>query len=1066
VTVRRDDGYEPSDFFVLRTPLLAWPELERWGDAGRSDDEAARRPALRRHLAALIARPAVAEALAIAAPALVASLPAWIAAPDGERGRKIERALVRYVERMCGRPTPFGLFAGVSHGRVEARRHLVAPPSAGWQRSTRLDMGYLGRIVRDLVADPAVRVAIPWRTNATLYEVDGVVRWIEIVDDVQRGRRRHQLAGAEANETLAHVVARARGGLTWAELVATVREHLDEPLDDPAIEGYLRALIDGQILVPELEPPVTGGSPIDALCADLARLPVERARQVACVLGRTRVALARCDRDHAIGDAGGYDEVLAVLGELTVAPEGMAALQVDLFKPSASLTLDRALAVEIAAELPALWSLCPSAPSALIADFGERFEARYGTREVPLAVALDPDLGIGLGVGHDDLPAAPLIAELGLRRQRAERSVRAPRREWLQGRIREVLARRTREWSVTDDDLRELDALAPAGGDGLPDGLLVRCSILTAADGGDLRIVIENAAGPSVTRMLGRFAVGDEALCASLRAEAALEQARSPGALLAEIVHVPTDRASNVNIRPRLREYELPLLARSSAPADRQLDIDDLWVRVEAGMVRLRSRRLDRDVAPRMSTAHNLALPTNLPLYRFLGELQSQGVRSSLGWIFDGLAGPPFLPRVRRRRLILSPATWFISGADRRAILDAASPAQAMAAWRAHWDVPRIVSLVEGDQALPTDLDNPLCVDALLQSLATQPVLALAELFPDGLRPAVHGDDGPLAHEVLLPLRRSAPPVATAAPRPLAPATARSFRPGSEWLYAKLYVGEASADAALSECVGPLARTTLAEGLCDRWFFLRFRDPDPHLRVRFRGDPRRLVGDVLPRLAAAVASFGHNRVWRTQIDTYERELERYGGGEVIDAVEELFWRDSEAALAVIDATQATTASEARWLATLAGIDALLDEAGLPAVERASWLEAARQSFELSFETEGRQRTAVGDRFRRARQAIDAICEGRSPPGPLAVARAAFDRRATDGAAAWHHIATVESRGGLAAGRPQLLRSMVHMHVNRMSRTAANAHELVLYDLLLRRYRGLEARAAQRRASSH
>jgi thiopeptide-type bacteriocin biosynthesis protein len=1047
-----------SDFFVLRTPLLSWAELERWGDVARGLDSAARREAMRHHLADLVARPEVAEALAIAAPGLTAAIPAWNAAPRSERGRKIERALVRYVARMCGRPTPFGLFAGVSHGRIDSTRHLVVPPRTDWRRSTRLDMEYLGKIVRDLVADPDVRLAISWRTNSTLYEVDGVTRWVEIVDDAAQGRRRHRLAGTEATATLSHVAARARGGARWPELVAAVHEHAGEGADAAEVDGYLRALIDAHVLVPELEPAITHGNPVETLGAELATIAAERAQRVAGVLERARVALVRCDGEHGIGDAAGYPPVLAILGELPVAPDGMAALQVDLFKPTVELALDRTLATEIAAELPALLSLCPGAPSALLVDFTERFEARFGTREVPLSVALDPDLGVGLGVGHDDLPAAPLIADLGLRRQRRDRGARDPRRDWLQARIRDALALRAREWSVSDEELRELNGLLPTPGDRLPDGLLVRCAILAAPDGDDLRIAIENAAGPTVTRMLGRFAVGDDALCASLRAEAAFEQDRTPDAVLAEIVHVPTDRASNVNIRPRLRAHEIPLLTRSTVPPDQRVDIDDLWVRVESGVLRLRSRRLGCDVAPRMSTAHNLGLPTNLPLYRFLGELQHHGVRASLGWIFDGVASPPFLPRVRRGRLILSPATWFIADGIRREILGAPEPADALQRWRRRSDLPRFVSLVEGDQSLPVDLDNPLCVDALLHSLTSQPVMALAESFPDGYRPVVRGDDGPVAHEVLLPLRQSARRVPASAPaRPTAPSATRAFRPGSEWLYAKFYVGEASADALLAGCLGPLARSLLGEGLCDRWFFMRYRDPDPHLRVRFRGQPRQLLGIVLPRVADAIAAFGHDRVWRTQLDTYERELERYGGGECIDAVEELFWRDSEAALAVIAATTGMGASDERWLATLAGIDGLLDAGGLPVDQRVRWLESARDGFEARFETRGRQRTIVGERFRRFRRAIDDLCDGRPGPGPLSVATAAFARREADSGAAWRHITAVEGRGALAVPREQLLRSLVHMHVNRMTRTAAPAHELVLYDLLLRRYRGLEAR---------
>ena len=53
----------------------------------------------------------------------------------------------------------------------------------------------------------------------------------------------------------------------------------------------------------------------------------------------------------------------------------------------------------------------------------------------------------------------------------------------------------------------------------------------------------------------------------------------------------------------------------------------------------------------------------------------------------------------------------------------------------------------------------------------------------------------------------------------------------------------------------------------------------------------------------------------------------------------------------------------------------------------------------------------------------------------------------------------ESAGSLTQPVEQLADSYVHMHVNRMLRTAARAQELVLYDLLHRLY---ESRAARQR----
>src|SRR3954453_2569686 len=114
-------------------------------------------------------------------------------------------------------------------------------------------------------------------------------------------------------------------------------------------------------------------------------------------------------------------------------------------------------------------------------------------------------------------------------------------------------------------------------------------------------------------------------------------------------------------------------------------------------------------------------------------------------------------------------------------------------------------------------------------------------------------------------------------PPPLPPLP-RSFPPGSEWLYLKVYTGTSTADGLLREVVGPVAREALAQGAADSWFFIRYGDPEWHLRLRFHGDPSRLLGEVLPLLSDAVVPLlERGEVRRFELGTYERELERYGG---------------------------------------------------------------------------------------------------------------------------------------------------------------------------------------------
>ncbi|HLL49004.1 MAG TPA: lantibiotic dehydratase, partial [Longimicrobiaceae bacterium] len=164
-------GFRPAPFFVLRAPLLPFDELEAWaeglaapaaaGDPARLEEALAHdRALLRERLRRVVERPEVREAVFVASPDLEESLDVWLRDPAGERGEKVEMALVRYFERMAGRATPFGLFAGCAVGETGARTELVTASRTERGRHTRLDMDYLCGLVDVLPADPELRPSL------------------------------------------------------------------------------------------------------------------------------------------------------------------------------------------------------------------------------------------------------------------------------------------------------------------------------------------------------------------------------------------------------------------------------------------------------------------------------------------------------------------------------------------------------------------------------------------------------------------------------------------------------------------------------------------------------------------------------------------------------------------------------------------------------------------------------------------------------------------------------------------------------------------------------------------
>ncbi|HVG07463.1 MAG TPA: lantibiotic dehydratase [Thermoanaerobaculia bacterium] len=1075
--------FEPSGFFAFRSPLLAFDELEAWSagleacsaldDPERLEQALARdRARLRAWLREALERPEIAEALFLASPSLFDALAGWRADPDSRKGKRAENAMVRYLQRMATRPTPFGLFSGCSLGVLSSPTHLRLGPRASYQRHTRLDMDYLFALCEDLGQDASLRRELSYRPNSSLYRTAGRLRYAEArLDGLERKTRSHHLVALEPTSYLEETLARAAAGAQPADLAAALVE--GDPDGEVTIEDaeeYVGELIQTQILVSDLTPGVTGPEAIYGLEDQLAALP--SGRRAAAALAGARETLAELDAAGLGAAPERYHAVAEALKELPTSVELSRLFQVDMVKPPDAARPPRlapAVIQEMQRGMTLLHRLFGRSRQETLERFRQDFTDRYGEgRWVPLAEALDEETGIGFERSEGG-EASPLLQGLALAQPPAEGTVPwGPLQAWQLRKLEETIARGNQEIELTEKDLEKL---AQRESLPLPDAVQAMAVLAAASeedvDQGRFLLLWKGAGGPSGARLLGRFCHADCELEARVREHLEAEEAVRPDAVFAEIVHLPQGRIGNILLRPVLRGYEIPFLGRSGAPAERQIPLTDLSVTVSDKRIVLRSERLGREVIPRLTSAHNFSL--GLGIYRFLCSLQGQGVLGGVGWSWGPLESAAFLPRVKSGRLVLERARWRLVEEEIKTLTrdSGATRFAAVQRWRAERRLPRRVLLGDGDNELLVDFDNLLSVEAWLDVIEGRRDALLFELFPRPEELCAHGPEGRFIHELVVPFVRARSEAA--ARRAAAPsvrtggAIQRSFLPGSEWLYAKLYVGTSTADAVLGEVVGPLVREVQASGAVDSWFFIRYGDPQWHLRVRFHGAPQRLLGEVLPTLEAAVAPLlADGRLWRFQLDTYDREVERYGGPAGIGLCERLFHADSEAALAIVEMLEGDEGAEARWRLALYGTDLLLGDLGLDAAGKRAVLAMIRESFFREFGGGKPLRLQLDQKQRAERRALEALLDpARADQSDLSPGFAVLRRRSEQNAPLIAELRRLEQEGRLTSPVAQIAPSLVHMLINRLIRSSQRAHELVLYDLLAGIFESQAARAAKR-----
>jgi thiopeptide-type bacteriocin biosynthesis protein len=991
---------------------------------------------LRQILRDLIRRSDVREAVALASPDLASRLGAWLEGSlDSLAARNMERALLKYLSRMSSRATPFGLFAGVSLGVWGPASGLSVGPWPDCRKALRLDWGVLETLVDCLEREPEVRAALRYRPNSSLYARGGWYRYLERRDAAGGQGRSYHLEAVEATPHLDFVLQQAQEGSPLEDLTASLARRMEvDPLD---ARLFLEQLVDAQLLCGELQPSLTSSEPLGQLIAALQSNPSTASRAEPLVaLG---LELKTIQGAPLGSHPEGYRSLAGLLADLGIPSDTRDVLQVDTFRPSPDLALAPVVRRAFEEGAETLRRLTPAPSESPLERFRTAFQDRYGTRWMPLLEVLDEESGLGFdgGVPMD----SPLLEGLPFRslpppRQLSHRDL--------------FLLKQLPSWQgalVWDLEDADVEALATSNPQPFPHSFAALTSLaassLAALDRGEFQFWMEQYSGPTAARWLGRFASGDPALQNALRSHLRQEESLRPEAVFAEVVHVPEGRMGNVLARPSLRDYEIPFLATPGVERDKTILPSDLQLTVRGDRVWLASARLGREVIPRLSSAHNFA--RGPVVYRFLAHLQDQDGRQG-GWSWGALAEQPFLPRVTRGRHVLSKARWRIESRELKEALKG-SPEGAWGAFqtlRKSRGLPRFVMLTEADNCLLVDLDQALWVEALHHLVSSRSAFILTECFPDPGQALVTSPEGAFAHELVIPFEStsSAQPKVSPFPAFLHAPRIRAYPPGSEWLYLKLYCGPASADRLLVE-LAPLLQMTKAEGLWDRWHFVRYRDPDHHLRLRFHGLPSRLLSELLPHLHKHLEErLAQSLLWKVQVDTFEPEWERYGGSLGFALAEGWFFEDSQHILnQLVDGLTL----EQRWRAGLRHADAIWAALGLKVQARKELAQASRDGFRKEFGDSGAGAVQMGARFRALRKELESGFPQASDSAlapelcGLPKIREAFDQGLI--------------QGDLAS----LAGSLSHMHLNRMLRANPREHEWVLMEFLVRLYDSYLAR---------
>jgi thiopeptide-type bacteriocin biosynthesis protein len=1008
-----------ADIALLRAPLLP---LDR-ATAAAVDVRGADAAALRRHVKTLTSAPEIHEALLVSSASLSASLSGAPAGQEGRTTRRTAYAVSRYWLRMTTRTTPFGLLAGAAAVRFGETAKAVF--GAGHTTSAVPDMNWLLTLVerwqRDLTVLRRLRVV----ANDLAMVRDGRVELAFVSLAEPDDTRAPAVVSLRHSAPVRAALAESAGPVPFCELADSLRRSFPRASAE-AIDSLLRDLVDHQILLTDLVPPSDEPDPLGYVLRALDGISSEELPELT-ELRTVREELAAYRR---LAPGEGERVWTAVTTRMRRLQPSRHQVATDL-RLDARVTLPREVATEAERAVDVMFKVAPPAriPWHLV-DYHRDFLERYGTEQpVPLRTLLDPAAGLGAPASYQQPPsqrwANPSPAPDHLRN----------RDKLLSSLVQAAALEGSPEVVLTDELIDRLDNGIRA--DGAPGFCDVYAALLARScadlDAGDFRLFIHQAGAECYAGAFGRFT---RLLDSADELTSFVRQAKpASGALPVQVSWRP--RAGHAGLLARAPwwvPHRLSVGWFDDRGAPEALGLDDLVVTASTEWFHVFSRSLGTEVAPHRGHLLNYVTAPN-PV-RFLIDVTVNQAQARPAWSWGNAAELlPFLPRVRYGRSVLSAARWLPD----QSLCDAPGLsfeqwADQFAEWRRRWRVPRHVVMRFMGNRTRIDLDEPHHLDLLRQQLRRQPETELVETPDADSYGWLSGSGGAHVNELIFPMiprpdtgaRPEVPPQhpTRSLLRPRSEQQALGHFPGSEWLYAKLYSPSTMQEAILTRHL-PRLVTAVADDV-DRWFFLRYRDPEPHLRLRFHGDPAALAARVLPVLRDWADGLRRARlVGGLVLDTYHPELERYGGPAAMTAAEQVFHTDSMAVLAQL----ASTGDEPRVPPELT---AAVNFAGIVGAFHPTPDAAADWLLARYPKNEEHHRMFRAHRSECLRL-IDLGTTADPPPALALSATAAASWRARSAAVArYGQLLRELDGGGDAWGTPDhALSSLLHMHHNRL-----------------------------------
>lgn len=1033
------DNLLPFKTAIIRMPYFEWRQFEQ---IKQTDDLVTK----------LLTNAVFMEAIMIASPALYnQSMRLLHNELDEKKKARVILSLFKYYIRMTTRCTPFGKFAGCSVVKFGEQTAISRIHEKSFYKSKiRLDALCSVRLAKKILHNPELRKQLRFKANTSLKLINEHFQYIEHRNE--NGKFRYYNVSVENSLFLTEVIKLSCEYCSYHNLLTKL---ISLGLDKEDASSFLDELINEQILLSEIELNLTGINHLDNILAFLKNVinnentDIEFCKLYEDVSGIFKLMHKYEEADCEKQRIDILQTLQKQLTEQNLIDADEPFVQADAYFELQQSTINEKTIDDVKEAYHVLSKIFFDDYDDYFKAFKEKFVKRYDERAVSVINCLDVETGIGYkeADAHDDI--APLVDDIvtnGSRRYKFEKADWTAFDSMILSKYIGHIKNNVQQIELSDEDVEPLHL----GQYPMADTFSAIFSIVN--DRGNDKVLLNTVSGSSATNLLGRFAHLHSEINALITTIQNFEKHINPDKLITEIIHNPAEiRHSNILVRNRNYEYETPYLGNSLLPEDKRIETSDMMLQYlkQENRLILFSKKHRKEILPRLGTAHNFT-SRNLSLYSFLCDMQYNGKKRFMSFSWETMRKElSFRPRVSYKNIILSLASWNLDNYQIRDCENTYKNRKNIDEWIASHKIPRRFSYVKNDNRLLIDIDIPLSLVLFLNEIKSEERVILEEY----IEPSKSIGS---ANEIIIsfanPPRKQSQKTPKISCYGDTPANT-SYHIGTEWLYFKVYCGIASSDEIINEAIFPLIETNLSDGFINSFFFIRYNEGGYHIRLRLHKSDKFDFNVFIKAFNAVLQPYRNTgQVSNVEMDTYSREIERYGGNELMNLSEQLFFHNS---LAIIKMQRVVNIHpigvNLRWLTSIRMITVFLDALNIPMANRLIIFEHLRNAFYSEFNGTKETKEILDQKFRTYKNEINNIINNNFE-GELNECNSYIDEYKNSLSDYILPIYQLIKTSDITI--EDFIINHIHMHINRSFISKQRKHELAIYDILARYYKSL------------